>query len=92
MNKGLLSLAALASLMLAGSATALPRSLPAFELQMDIRKEGLEMIIDGATDEEEQAMLVQRLAGYGWTQECDLDDLNLYCAFYKQGYIYAVSQ
>jgi len=92
MTKRILSMAMLVALALPVTASALPRSMPAFDVQMDICREGLEMIIDGASDEEEQKMLERRLGEYGWKEEGDLEDIMLLCSFYKQGYLYAMRQ
>ena len=54
MIKRILSIAALATLTLPISASALPRTLPAFEIQMEICRDGLDMIIAGAGDEQER--------------------------------------
>jgi hypothetical protein len=89
MQKYILACLALATVAITGPASALPRTLPAFEIQESICEEGLEMIIAGETDQAEQDMYVRRLADYGWDDPNDLEDLMLLCAFYKQGWLYA---
>jgi hypothetical protein len=68
-------------------ASALPRNADAFAEQIDICRTGLEMIMDGATDDEELAMFNRRLRANDWLEESDLDDLLVLCSFYKSGYL-----
>jgi hypothetical protein len=69
-------------------AAALPRTAEAFEAQVNLCKAGLEMIVDGATDDEELEFYNEELVKYGWDEERDLEDLLLLCVFFKQGYLY----
>lgn len=71
-------------------AAALPETMEAFDVQMEICRVGLEMIVDGASDDDEVEFYLQSLDENGWTESGDLQDLMLLCAFYKQGYLYAL--
>jgi len=81
--------ASAAAMAMPAPAAALPRTMEAFEIQMDICGEALEMIVAGASDEEEVDFYRRELDRNGWKEAGDLDDLMLLCAFYKQGWIHA---
>lgn len=86
----LLFAASAASMAIPAPAAALPRTMEDFDVQMEICRLGLEMIVDGASDDEEMEFYRDALAENGWKESGDLDDLLLLCAFYKQGYLYAL--
>ena len=85
--------ACLLALLLAGSlcapAAALPEDTRAIEKQQEICKTGLNMIVNGSTDDEEFAFYRRALQANGWTEPEDFDDLLVRCLFYKYGWLQA---
>ncbi len=88
MKKQLVTAAVLAALALPQPAAALPRTEEAFDVQVEICRTGLEMIVGGASDEEELDYFREELERHGWREENDLTDLLLLCVFYKRGYLF----
>ena len=73
-------------------AAALPRTAEALDIQKSICERGTQLIIDGATDEQEAEFWRVELQKNGWTEPDDFDDLQLICLFFKYGYLYRHQQ
>ncbi|MXO58329.1 hypothetical protein GRI89_02060 [Altererythrobacter salegens] len=73
-------------------AAAIPRTEKAILAQIEICRTSLEMVRDGASDDEETDYLVAQLERNGWDEETDLDDLMLVCIFFKQGWLHSQSE
>jgi len=90
MKKHLLALLPIAVLGLSSSGQAtMPRTIEEFEIQTQICSRGLEMILAGATDQEELDFFNVELERNGWVGENDLDDFMMLCNAFKAGYLYA---
>lgn len=89
MKKPISILATIALLALPSTSHALPRTVEGWEVQMKICSDGLEMILAGASDDDELDFYLVELERNGWVGENDLDDLMMLCNAFKKGYLYA---
>ncbi|GAA0282738.1 hypothetical protein GCM10009127_25190 [Alteraurantiacibacter aestuarii] len=83
-------LSALALITVPTAAMALPRTTEAFQQQISICRGAANLILDGASDQEEEQFLISQLRANGWNEPGDLEDLTLMCVFFKQGYLFAL--